>query len=90
MRLLSRQQANPRRAAERRGDKMIRKVHSLALDIAHNMRHISWRIHRQVHIIRHDKEEVGLLCDDFAPARGNRVNYGEQARYGQEVGELHG
>lgn len=90
MRLLARQQAHARRAAERRGDKVIGKVHSLALDIAHNMGHISWRVHLQIHVIRHDKEDVGLLSLYSPSICRNRINHCEQARYGQKIGELHG
>lgn len=66
---------------------MIRKIPSLVLDAGLDMRHISWRIHRQVLIICHDVDKVRLLLG-LVPIRGNSLSGGDQA-HGQDAGELH-
>jgi len=87
MRLLPRQQTNPRWTAKRRGNKVIRKVSPLISDASLDMRHIRRRIHRQVLIICHDVDKVRLLLGLVA-TRWDRLSGGNQA-HGEEVGELH-
>lgn len=66
---------------------MIRKIRSLVLDTGLDMRHIRWRIHRQVLVIRHDVDEVRLLLG-LVLIRGDGLGGGDQA-CGQDIGELH-
>ena len=66
---------------------MIRKKGSLVLDAGLDMRHIRWRIHRQVLIICHDVDKVRLLLG-LVPIRGDGLSGGDQA-HGQDIGELH-
>lgn len=87
MRLLPRQQTNPRRTTKRRGNKVIRKIGSLVLDASLDMWHIRWRIHRQILIVCHYIDEVRLLLG-LASTGGDGLSSGDQA-HGQNIGDLH-